>query len=116
MNETATPVPADDPAGCAITLVLHAEGAARQDIAQAEQQAEQIVEGARARARALADRTERRIRAVVLAFEAELATRLAEIDAEAERMTKPQPLRAAEIAVLESAVAALARELSEGRP
>ena len=116
MNEDATPVPADDPAGCAITSVLHAEGAARQDIAQAEQQAEQIVEGARARARALADRTERRIRAVVSAFEVELATRLAEIDAEAERMATPQPLSAAEIAALESTVAALARELSEGAP
>jgi len=116
VNRDATPVTAEDSAGCAIAKVLRAESQARQDIVQAEHQAEQIVDEARARARALADRTERRIRAVVSAFEVELAARLAEIDSEAERMATPQPLSAAEIAALESTVAALARELAEGAP
>jgi vacuolar-type H+-ATPase subunit H len=116
VNRDATPVPADDPAGRAIATVLRAESAARQDIAQAKQQAEQIVDDARALARALADRNERRIRAVVSAFATELDTRLAEIDAEAERMAMPQTPSTAEIAALRSAVAALARELAGGQP
>ena len=116
MNRDATPVTAEDPAGCAIAKVLRAESQARQDIVQAEQQAGQIVDEARARARALADRTERRIRAVVSAFEAELAARLSEIDAEAQRMATPQPLAAGEFAALEGGVAAMARELAGGAP
>ena len=64
----------------------------------------------------LAERTERRIRIVVGAFERELAARVAAIDAEADAAGRPQPLTADELAALQRAVRALARELTGAPP
>lgn len=99
-------------AEAAISRVLGAEGEAREAVARALLEVHRIAETARAEARSLAERTERRIRIVVGAFERELAARVAEIDADAERLDQPQPLTPGEVSALQQAVRALARELT----
>ncbi len=106
----------DDPAEGAIAAVLRAEREARQAVQRVQVEAVEIAESARASARSVADRTERRVRAVVGAFERELACRLAEIDAEAARVATPHELTAVELHALDDAVSALARELAGARP
>lgn len=106
--------PTSDPSEAAITRVLRAERDARDSIEQARLDAVHIAESARAGARALADRTERRIRCVAGAFEQDLARRLAVIDGEAARMATPHVLADAELRALDSAVHALAVELTAG--
>ena len=64
----------------------------------------------------LAERTERRIRRIVAAFEAELAQRLADIDAQAQQVASPHALNAGELAALDRAVGALVHELTGARP
>jgi hypothetical protein len=103
-------------AEAAIARVLDAEREAREAVARALIEVHRIAETARADARSLAERTERRIRLVVGAFERELASRVAEIDAAAERLDKPQPLTPDELAALRRAVGALARELTGATP
>ena len=98
-------------AEAAIARVLGAEREAREATARAQREVQQIAEDARSAARSLAERTERRIRAVTGAFEREGAARLAEIDAEAARLDSPQPLSSPEVAALQRAVASLARDL-----
>lgn len=100
----------------AITTVLGAERAARQDVELAERKAQETAERARAATRALAERTERRIRRVVAAFEAELAGRLAEIEAQAHEFAVPHALDPAELAALDRAVEHAASELTGARP
>ena len=75
-----------------------------------------MAEDARASARSVGERTERRVRAVVDAFERELAERLAEIDAEAALIAKPHALTPGEMATLNRAVRVLAHELTGVRP
>ena len=99
-------------ADAAIARVLHAEADAVQAIEQARQQTLHIADAARVGARAVAERTERRIRAVVAAFERQLAERLAEIDAEAVAIARPHEPTADELAALGRAVGALAQELA----
>jgi hypothetical protein len=106
--------PTNDPAEAAIARVLLAEREARESIEHAHRQAEHIAESGRAGARALAERTERRIRAVVGAFEKELTRRLTVIDGEAARMATPHALGEAELHALDGAVNALAFELTGG--
>jgi hypothetical protein len=103
-------------AEAAIARVLDAEREAREAVARALIEVHRIAETARTDARSLAERTERRIRLVVGAFERELASRVAEIDAAAERLDKPQPLTPDELAALRRAVGALARELTGATP
>jgi hypothetical protein len=111
-----TPVaPAPDPAVDAIGRVLHAEQQARVAIAQAQAEAGHVTERARAAARALNDRTERRMRRIVAAFEAASAARLAEIAAEAAAVARPHVLDGDELAALDSAVRALAARLTGDR-
>ncbi len=100
----------------AIARVLGAERDAREAVDRARLEVNQIAETARSAARALAQRTERRIRAVVDAFERDVDTRVAAIDAEAQRLDHPQPLGADELDVLQRAVRGLARELTGARP
>jgi hypothetical protein len=100
----------------AISAVLGAERAARENIERAEQQAHELAELTRAQSRALAERTERRIRCLAAAFEAELAVRLAELDSQASHMAQAHVLGDDELASLERAVAALACELSGAPP
>ena len=103
-----------DAGQASIARVLAAERDAREAVERARQEVDQIAEGARAASRAVAERTERRIRAIVSAFERETASRVAEIDAEADRLDSPQPLNAEELAALQRAVQSLARELIGG--
>ena len=112
MNANAPTRPPNDPAALAIANVLRAESDARAAVAQAELAAQRIAEAARAEARTLAERTERRIRAVVGAFETDLAARLADIDAQAAGMATAHAPGDAELASLQRSVRALARQLT----
>jgi len=103
-------------AEAAIARVLGAEREAREAVAHALLEVHRIGEAARSEVRSLAERTERRIRIVVGAFERELASRVAEIDAAAERLDFLQPLTPEELAALRRAVGALARELTGAPP
>ncbi len=103
-------------AEAAIARVLDAEREAREAVARALLEVHRIAETARVEARSVAERTERRIRAVVEAFERDLTARVAEIDAAAAQLDNPQPLTADELAALQRAVQALARELTGARP
>jgi chromosome segregation ATPase len=103
-------------AEAAIARVLGAEREAREAVDRARLQVNPIAEEARAAGRRVAERTERRVRAVVDAFECELAERLAAIDAEAARLDAPLPLTPDELATLQRAVQALARDLIGVRP
>jgi len=106
----------NDAAEAAIARVLAAEREAREAIEQARLQVDAIVERARVGARALDERTARRIRAVVDAFEREVAERLAEIEAAAEEASRAEPLSDDETAALQRAVRALAVELVTAPP
>jgi hypothetical protein len=106
----------NDAAEAAIARVLAAERARREAVAQARLEAGRIAETGRLAEHSLAERTERRIRAVVGAFERDLAERLAEIEAEAAQVAQPQPIRPGELASLQRAVRALAGELIEAPP
>ena len=106
----------NDAAEVAIARVLAAEREGREAVARARLEAGRIAEIGRLAERSIAQRTERRIRAVVGAFERELAERLAEIEAEAEQVAQPQPIRPGELASLQRAVRALAGELIEAPP
>lgn len=100
----------------AIATVLRAEREAREAIERTQVEATHVAERARADARSISERTERRIRAVVAAFEHELADRLAGLDAEAALIARPHALDANELAALDRAVSAIARELTGARP
>ena len=106
----------NDAAEVAITRVLAAEREGREAVAQARLEAGRIAESGRLAERSIAERTERRIRAVVGAFERELAERLAEIEAEAAQAAQPQPIGPGELASLQRALRALAGELIEAPP
>jgi chromosome segregation ATPase len=103
-----------DAGQASIARVLAAERDAREAIERAQLEVGEIAEGARSASRALAERAERRIRAIVNAFERETASRVAAIDAEADRLDSPQPLNADELAALQRAVQSLARDLIGG--
>ena len=105
-----------DAGGLAIARVLGAERKAREAVELSRLEVNQIAENARSAARLLSERTERRIRAVVGAFERDRAARVAAIDAEAARLDAPQPLTGEELAALQRAVQALARELTGAPP
>jgi len=108
------PPPGEAAAETAITRVLNTERAAADAIAQATREAATLNDNARAAARALVERTERRIRAVRAAFAARVAGELAAIDAQAAAQDAGQPLAAADMGRLERAAAALAAELTGG--
>ena len=106
----------NDAAEAAIARVLNAERAAREAVAQARQEVDGIVERARLDARALDARTERRVRAVIGAFERDLAERLARIQAATEQAARAQPFSADDDAALRRAVRAVAEELVAAPP
>ena len=93
--------PIQDPVGEAIAEVLRAEQAALLAIDAARNEADRIVEAARARARRLAERTEHRIRSLVIAFDRDLAQRLAEIEAQSAAFNLPKPLSEGDIETLD---------------
>lgn len=106
----------NDTAQAAIAEVLGAERDARDAIGRARLEVNVIDEAARGAARAVADRTERRVRAVVGAFERQLSRQLAAIDAQASQLDIAQPLTRDETAALQRAVQALAQSLIGVRP
>ena len=95
-----------------MATVLRAEREAREAIERTRIEADRMAEAARSSAREVTERTERRIRSVVGAFERELARRLAEIDVQAAAITQPHRLSADELSALQRAVRALAQELA----
>lgn len=113
MNRPSAPDPAgNDASRSAIARVLQAEREATESIERTRQEAVHMAEAARSEARRLNERTERRIRAVQVAFERELACRLATIEADAAALAQPHVLREDELAALDQAVHALAQELT----
>ena len=116
MKPTADETSFNDSAEVAIARVLAAEREGREAVAQARIEAGRIAESGRLAERLIAQTTERRIRAVVGAFERELAERLAAIEAEAAQIAQAQPIRPGELASLQRAVRALAGELIEAPP
>jgi hypothetical protein len=108
--------PAETAVEAAITRVLSAERDAREAVAQATRDAAAMSENARGAARALAERTERRIGTVRAAFEAVVAADVAAIDADATAQDASQPLSADDLHRLERAIAALAAELTATLP
>jgi hypothetical protein len=108
--------PAEAAVEAAIARVLNAERDAREAVAQATRDAAAMNENARGVARALAERTERRIRAVRAAFEATVAVEVAAIDAEATAQDASGPLSTNDLERLERTIAALAAELTATPP
>jgi len=101
-----------DAVDAAIASVLDAEHEARDAVAQAGETAAAMTEDARAASRALATRTERRIRSIRAAFEARTAADVAALDAAATDAGVPHELAPDERARLDAAVAILAADLT----
>ena len=107
-------LPPDSAVDAAIARVLDAERVARDAVMEAEAEAVRLNEDARARARTIAERCERRIRSVLAVHDAHVAERIAMLDAEAASLGRPHMLDADETARLARAVEALADELIRG--
>ena len=103
-------------AEAAMARVLSVEREAREAIARAQVEALHIAEQARGAARRLNERTERRVRSIVAAFERDCAERIAALDAEAATLDLPQPVAPDDRARLQRALAALARQLAGAPP
>ena len=112
----AGPGALNDASALAMACVLDAERAARQRIDQARLEVEQLAEASRTAARAVAERTERRMRAVTRAFESATAEQVAGVDALAIMLGQPHALSPQESAALQGVVHALAHEMIGWRP
>ncbi len=108
------PPPADTAVDEAIGRVLAAERAARDDVVNAASESAAIVDRAREAARAIAERTERRMHCVRERFAARTAREIADIDAEATAQDAARSLSTEDLVRLERAVAALCAELTTG--
>jgi len=97
----------------AIAQVLAAERDADVAVAQCRLDAAAMIEQAHADARALAQRTERRIGRIRAAFEASTAREVARLDAESAQLDVRHELTSDEIADVVSAVAVVAAELTD---
>lgn len=97
----------------AIARVLDAERAARDSIDGTQKEAPAKVEAARLAVRGLNDRTERRIRRLRNAFERRIVADVKALDMQAAAL-ESQHASSSEIARVERAVRALARELTGG--
>ncbi len=109
-------LPSDDAVEAAIAHVLDAEHLAHDAVRDAEAAGAGIAEAARATARALAQRTERRIGNVRAAFEARTAAEVAALDEAAAEAGAQHELAPPDLARLDSAVAALAGLLTKTVP
>lgn len=118
MNQGVTtlvgPLASESATDAAIALVIDAERAAQQSVADAEAEAAAMAERMRVSIRALDERTERRIRAVRAAFEQRTIAAVAMLDREGAIVGGGQPLTETDLALVQSAVDALARSLAEG--
>jgi hypothetical protein len=98
----------------AIARVLEAERLARVGIADARREGVETNETARATARAIAERTERRIGRVRARFEQRIAAEVAALETAAAALDMRYEPNAADRACLGRAVATLAAELTGG--
>ena len=103
----------NDAVEAAISRVLEAEVAARAAVAGARGEATKIAENAREAARRLALHTDRRIHRIRGAFDAQTAAQVAALEAEGAALGVATGLTVTEVANVDAAVAALARELTE---
>lgn len=103
-------------ADAAIALVIDAERAAHQSVADAEAEATAIAERMRVSVRALDERTERRVRAIRAVFEQRTIAAVAALDREDPMLSVGQPLTESDLALVQSAVDVLARALTNGAP
>jgi len=103
---------ADAAIEAAIGLVLATERAANDAVEQAARDAATQVEEARGRARAIEERTERRIRALRAAFAARAERVIAELDAQAAAQDAAGPPSSDDLARVASAARALAIDLT----
>jgi vacuolar-type H+-ATPase subunit H len=108
------PPSADTAVDEAIGRVLAAERAARDDVVNAASESAAIVDRAREAARAIAERTERRMNSVRRNFAARAAREIADIDAEATAQDAVRSLSTEDLVRLERAVAALCADLTAG--
>jgi hypothetical protein len=107
--------PPDDAVEAAIMRVLEAEASAQEAVARARDEAAQIAELTRERARSLRLAIDRRIRTVRAAFDARCVAEVAALEAESAALGVAHNLTPTEVSGIESAVAALARTLTEDR-
>lgn len=112
MNAIADPRHAPDAVELAIARVLDAERAARDDILRAEAEAAALTEHARAGARAVAARVERRLRTVRATFEARAEREIERLDAAAREAMQPHELARDDLDRVEAACATLATRLT----
>lgn len=103
----------DDAVEAAIARVLDGEHAARDAIGATQVAAAAMVDAARASARALAERTERRIGAIRARFERHATEAVAALDATGRDAEMRHELTPEDEARLEAAVDALAAHLTE---
>lgn len=103
-------------AEAAIAQVLAAERAARDAMAAVHDEAAHIGEQARAQARTLAERTQRRIRRLRAAFERRTDAEVAALRAQADALAAPHEPGSDEAARVDEAVARLAAQLTGAPP
>jgi hypothetical protein len=103
----------DDAVEAAIARVLDAEHGAHEAIAATQDAALAMIDAARATARGLAERTERRIGAIRAAFERHATAAVATLDATGHDAEARHDLTSLDQARLGAAVEALAAQLTE---
>lgn len=107
--------PALEPAvEAAMAQVLAAEAAARESVAQAHAEAGHTGERSRAAVRALAERTQRRVRHLRAAFERAADVEVATLQAQAEKLSLHTEPGADDATRIDEAVARLAAQLTGG--
>ena len=112
MNAIADPRAAPDSVERAIARVLDAERTARDDIGRAEAGAAASIESARAAARGITERVERRLRRVRMTFETRAADEVARLDAAALEAAQRHELTRADLDRVDAAIATLAARLT----
>lgn len=100
----------------AMAQVLAAEAAARESVARARVEAGHTGERSRSAVRALADRTQRRVRHLRAAFERAGDAEVAALQAQAGHLSLPAEPGADDAARIDRAVARLAAQLTGGAP
>jgi vacuolar-type H+-ATPase subunit H len=112
----ATPSTVEASVEAAISRVLNAERSANEHVERATREAAAIVENGRAMARAIAERTDRRLRRLRAAFEIRGDRAVGAIGAQALAEAAAHDLAADDLARLERAVAVVCAELIGDTP
>jgi len=114
IHSRAEALPPTDAVEAAIARVLAAERVACEAVARSKDDAAAMTEAARAAARTLHERTERRIRALHIAFDRKVNAALAALEAEGADLATHHDLTADDHARIQQAVAKLAAEMTGG--